>query len=898
MTNVNQKVGLKGLEPFFSPRSVAVIGATDKDGAAGRIILENLLVSGDRRKIFPVNPNHKETLNLKCYSSVKALPELPDLVVIITPAETVPGLVEDCGKSGIAAVTIISSGFKEIGQEGAIRENKIAEIARKYNIRVIGPNCMGTIRPSSMLNTSLIPRMPHSGYVAFLSQSGALGAGLLDWAIRRNMGFSAFMSMGSMVDVDFGDAIDYFGEDPETRSIIIYPESLGSVKKFISASRGFARTKPILVLKPGKCEESAKAVLSHTGSMVGTDLHYDAIFSRAGIVRVEEMRELFNGAAILDKVILPRGPNLAIITNGGGPAVLAVDNLINRGGALATLSTETMSNLDKCLPANWSRANPIDIREDADIERYINAVKVTAGDPSVDGLLVIYTPQGKADATDLAPEIIRLAGKTSKPLLMVWIGGESVADARQFFAENRFPSFEFPEEAVTTYLYMWQYARNLDMLYQTPEESPTTGASRNHLKSLISKVLRDGRIQLNAEDTARFLSTYQVPTTRPFIAGTQEEAVSLAVRIGYPVLLKVASDEIIHKTDVGGVSGRLSSAEEVKRAYKEITENLNKFKPKLKIDGISVHKFIDGYDHELIVGAKKDVICGPVIMFGLGGRETEFCKDFAIGLPPLNQMLARRILEQTRIYDVLLHGSRVWQAVNIKLLTDILVGVSNLIVDFPEILELDINPLAVSADKAIALDARIILDREIAENGIPEHGHLMISPYPTRYITPWVTKDGRQVVLRPIKPEDEGLERDALEGLSEEALRLRFFAVPRKITHEMLTRFCNVDYDREMVIIAEYNAPEKRRSVGNSRLFVETNGQTGEFAVYVADDFRNVGLGLKLMDTIIGIAREKNLTSIYGITMNENLSMINLARRLGAAISKYNEDEVRMDLEL
>ena len=898
MSDINQKRKLRGLEAFFNPDSVAVIGATGKEGAAGRIVLENLLISKNKRKVYPVNPHYKELLDTRCYADVGALPEIPDLVIIITPAETVPDLVEDCGKTGVAAITIISSGFKEIGEEGAARETKLIGIARKYGIRIMGPNCMGTIRPSSMLNTSLIPRIPRSGYVAFLSQSGALGAGLLDWAVRRNMGFSAFMSMGSMVDVDFGDAIDYFGEDPETRSIIIYPESLGSVKKFISASRGFARTKPILVLKPGKFEESVKAVLSHTGSMVGTDLHYDAIFSRAGIVRVEEMRELFNGAAILDKVILPRGPNLAIITNGGGPAVLAVDNLIHRGGTLAALSMETMSNLDKILPANWSRANPVDIREDADIERYVHAVKVTAQDPSVDGLLVIYTPQGKADATTLAPEIIRLAGKTSKPLLMVWIGGGSVAEARQFFAKNRFPAFEFPEEAVTTYLYMWQYARNLDMLYQTPEESPTTGASRNHLKSLINKVLREGRIQLNAEDAARFLSTYQIPTTRPCIAKTQEEAVSLAVRIGYPVLLKVASDEIIHKTDVGGVSGKLSSAEEVKCAFKEITENLNKCKPNLKTDGVSVHKFIDEYDYELIIGAKKDVVCGPVIMFGLGGRQTEFCKDFAVGLPPLNQILARRILEQTKIYDVLLNGSRVWPAVNIKLLTDILVGISNLVVDFPEISELDINPLAVSADKAIALDARIILDREIAVNGIPEYGHLMISPYPTRYITPWVTKDGRQVVLRPIKPEDEGLERDALEGLSEEALRLRFFAVPRKITHEMLTRFCNVDYDREMVIIAEYNDSKKRRSVGNSRLFVETNGLSGEFAVYVADDFRNVGLGLKLMDTIIGIAKEKDLKSIYGITMNENLSMINLARRLGAAISKYSEDEVRMDLEL
>lgn len=898
MTESSPRNGLKGLTPFFNPRSAAVIGATDKDGAAGRIILENLLLSGNRRNVYPVNPKYSELLNKKCYPDIKSLPEVPDLAVIITPAAIVPGLVEDCGKAGVGAITIISSGFKEIGKEGEERENKISKIARKYNIRIIGPNCMGTIRPSSMLNTTLIRRMPQPGYVAFLSQSGALGAGILDWAIRRNMGFSAFVSLGSMSDVDFGDAIDYFGEDPETRSIIIYPESLGKVKNFISAARGFARTKPIIVLKPGKFEESVQAVRSHTGSMVGTDLHYDAIFRRAGVVRVEELRDLFNSASILDAAKLPQGPNVGIITNGGGPAVLAIDILINRGGKLAALSEATITALDKILPANWSMLNPVDIREDADIPRYIHSIELAAADPSVNGLLVIYTPQGKANATDLAPEIIRLANQTSKPLLMVWIGADSVAGARQIFADNKIPAFEFPEEAVTTYMYMWQYARNLDMLYQTPEESPTAGASRNHLKSVIHKAVREGKTQLGADDAARFLSTYRIPTTMPYIARTPEEAASLAVRIGYPVLLKIASDDIIHKAEAGGVSGKINSAEEIKKSFKEITENVCKYKPDAKIDGVSVHKFIAKYDYELIAGAKKDEVCGPVIMFGLGGREAEFYKDFAVGLPPLNHMLARRILEQTKIYDVLLHGSRTKPAVNLKILTDILVGLSDLIVDFPEIKELDINPIAVSKDMAMALDTRIVLDTAVIKKGIPEYGHLVISPYPTRYVTPWETKDGRKVILRPVKPEDEGLEREALEGLSEEALRLRFFAVPHKITHEMLTRFCNVDYDREMVIIAEYNTPEKRRSVGNSRLFIDSNGLSGEFAVYVADDFRSAGLGLKLMDTIIGIARDKNLESIYGITMNENLPMQNLARRLGASITKINDDEVRLELEI
>ena len=528
MIDMTSRDGLRGLEPFFNPRSVAVIGATDKDGAAGRTVLENLLQSGSKRKIFPINPHYKELLSTKCYPDIGAIPEVPDLAVIVTPAETVPGLVENCGKVGVSAITIISAGFKEIGEEGEARENKIAEIARQYQIRIMGPNCMGTIRPSSALNTTLIRRMPQTGYVAFLSQSGALGTGILDWAIRRNIGFSAFVSLGSMLDVDFGDAIDYFGEDPETHSIIIYPESLGKVKGFVSAARGFARSKPIIVLKPGKFVESAKAVRSHTGSMVGEDMHYDAIFRRAGVVRVEEMRDLFNCASILDSAKLPWGPNVAIITNGGGPAVLAIDNLISRGGKLAALNDETMATLNKFLPPNWSRANPIDIREDADVQRYKYAIEAAVGDPAVNGILVIYTPQGKAGSEELAQEVIKLAKQTSKPMLGVWIGGELVASGRQLFAESKVPVFEFPEEAVTTYLYMWQYARNLGMLYQTPEESPMAEASRNHLKSVLHKAMLERRIQLTDEDASRFLSTYRIPTTMPYTARNPEEAASLA----------------------------------------------------------------------------------------------------------------------------------------------------------------------------------------------------------------------------------------------------------------------------------------------------------------------------------------------------------------------------------
>ena len=651
-------------------------------------------------------------------------------------------------------------------------------------------------------------------------------------------------------------------------------------------------------MKPGRFEESAKAVKSHTGALVGEDLHYDAIFRRAGVVRVEDTRDLFNGAAILDIAKLPQGPSVAIITNGGGPGALAIDKLISQGGNLAVLSEDTMVALNGILPPNWSKSNPIDIREDADIQRYITAIEIAIRDPAVNGVIVIFTPQGKADAIDVAQAVIEKASKTGKPVLTAWIGADTVADARQLFYENKVPAFEFAEDAIKTYVYLWQYSLNLEMLYQTPEESPLAGASRNHLTTIVRKAARDEQDQLSQEDVARFLSTYRIPAITSHLAGNADEAAGIARRLGFPLVLKVASSDIVHKADTGGVISGINSEEEVRTAFQEILENVKRNQPEARINGMNVQKMVKKYDYELIIGAKKDDTCGPVIMFGLGGRDAEFARDFAVGLPPLNQILALRILEQTRIYKALSEGYRNRPPVNIRQLTDILVRVSDLVVDFPEISELDINPLAVGGDSAIALDARIILDLKAVTSRIPDHGHLIISPYPTHYITPWQTDDGRNVLLRPIKPEDEVLERTAMGRLSEESLRFRFFKIPHRITHEMLTRFCNIDYDREMTIIAEYNDKGEKRSVGNSRLLTQGDGETGEFAVLVADDFHSVGLGLKLMDMIIGIGREKGLKTIYGIALSENTGMINLAKRLGFTVQKYSEDEVKFTLEL
>jgi len=884
---------------FFSPSSVALIGSTEKEKAVGRVILENLLETKDKCRIYPVNPKREKVFEMKCYPDILSLPEIPDLAVIATPARTVPDIVEECGKVGIKAIIIISSGFKEVGTEGKARENRIMAIAKQYNIRVMGPNCMGTIRPSTNLNTTFAKKMPKPGYVAFLSQSGALGSAVLDWAISRNIGFSAFVSLGSMLDVNFGDLIDYFGEDPETKSIIIYLESIGSTKKFMSAARGFARTKPIIVIKPGRFQESVEAAKSHTGSIVGEDLYYDAAFRRAGVVRVEEIEDLFNCAAILNTAQLPKGSNLAIVTNAGGPGVLATDTLIGKGGKLAQLSEGTLSTLNGFLPANWSKSNPIDILGDANTQKYVKTIEVIAKDPLVNGVVIIYTSQAGADPVELAKAIIKHTKKLDKPILAVLIGDGEINKARQLLFKNNIPTYEFPEQAIKTYLYMYQYARNLEMLYETPGELPLSiGVPKNHLKALTRKALRGKRTLLSEEESKEILRTYRIPSTIPHIAKDADDAARIASRIGYPVVIKISSPDITHKSDVGGVVLNISSGNEVQKAFDEIMANVKKRKPDARIEGVSIQKMIGGYDYELIVGSKKDPVFGPVIMIGHGGVEVELLKDIAVGLPPLNQVLARGILEQTKIYKALSQGFRTKPPANLQLLDETLVRISNLIVDFPEIKEIDINPLAVNSNTVTALDARVILDEKMISQEIPEHSHLIISPYPSRYVQPWICTDGRSVLLRPIRPEDELLEKELIESLSEESMRYRFFYIIKELTHEMLTRFCNIDYDREIAITAEYTSNGKKRNVGVGRLIIKPGGETGEFAILVADDFQNNGLGLKLSDMLVEIAVHKGLKSIYGVVLNNNIRMISLAKRLGFTIERLSVEESRITMKL
>jgi acetyltransferase len=865
---------------MFDPKAIALIGAAEKEGAIGRTIFENLLRS-KKRKIFPVNPHAGKILDVNSYPSIAGVPGHVDLAVVATPARAVPGVVEECGQAGVEGVVIISAGFKEIGGDGIQLESEIDRIRKKYGMRIMGPNCLGFVRPVLGLNATFLRGNPPSGNIAFISQSGALGSAILDWAVSAGIGFSMFASLGSMTDIDFGDMIDFLGDDVNTRSILIYMEGVGNAKKFMSAARAFARRKPIIVLKPGRFAESARAAHSHTGAMAGDDAVYEAAFRRAGVVRVGEIAELFDAAEVLDSERLPAGPKLAIVTSAGGPGVMATDALIQLGGELAKLSGESMQQLNALLPSYWSKANPVDLLGDATVDRFTKAIAICLADPMVDGVLVIYVPMDSAPSTPLAQAVADIAKKSCKPVIATWMGGEHVEEGRHIFVENSIPSYDTPEEAVRTYMNMCRYRRHLDQLYETPDELPAHKApSKNHLKELIKKAREEGRTLLNEEDSKDFLMTYRIPVMPVQVAQDPEGAVDISEKMGYPVVIKIVSPDISHKSDVGGVIMGIDSNTAMKEAYAKLMQKVKKNAPTAAITGVAVEKMVADVDYELILGARKDKDFGSVILFGMGGTMAEFIKDFSIGLPPLNQTLAKMLMQDTKVYKML-QGFRGRPPADCEGLEEILVNFSHLIVDFPEIAEIDINPLAISNGKASALDARIVIDKDYDAAVKSTYPHLIITPYPIRYATHWQLSDGTEVLLRAIRPEDEPAEREMLSSLSQETLRTRFFSAIKEMSHEWLILFVNIDYDRHMAIVAEMQENGKKTMIGVARLIMNQDLTSGEVAVLVQDRFQGRRLGSKLIEMLIGIARERGLENIRADVLTENESMLNVFRRLG-----------------
>ncbi len=704
--------------------------------------------------VYPVNPAVKTVLGVDAYPDMAGIPGHVDLAIVATPAHTVPGVVEECGKAGVDGVVIISAGFKEIGEEGRKLEGEIEDVRRKYGMRVLGPNCLGFLRPGIGLNATFLKSDPRSGNIAFLSQSGALGSAIVDWAANAGIGFSMIASFGSMIDVDFGDLIDFLGDDDATKSILIYMEGVGNARKFMSAARAFARHKPIIVLKPGRFAEAARAVRSHTGAVAGDDAVYDAAFRRVGVVRVKEVADLFNAARVLDSERLPRGRKLAIVTDAGGPGAMATDVLIDLGGELAMLSDDSIRRIDTFSPPYWSRANPVDVLGDADIARYLGALDTCLRDPEADGVLVIYVPQASAPSDELARAVAEAAKSTWKPVITTWMGGKEVEKGRTIFVENNLPTYETPEEAVRTYLTMYSYRRNLDHLYETPAELPVHELpEKRQAKAAIREIVRKGGTRLDEEESKSLLVRYGIPAAVPRCAKDADAAVSIADELGYPVAIKVVSPDISHKRDVGGVMLGIDSADALRRAFETLLRTVGKRAPHAAIQGVAVQRMIEDVDYELRLGARKDKDFGSVILFGMAGAAGELLQDLSIGLPPLNQTLAKMLMQETKAYKML-QGFRGNPPANFTELEEILVRFSNLIVDFPEIAEIDIDPLAIARGKTYVLDAGIVIDKDYDDHD-SRYPHLVITPYPTHYITSWKLPDGTDVLLRPIRPEDE-----------------------------------------------------------------------------------------------------------------------------------------------
>ncbi|MEW6637179.1 MAG: bifunctional acetate--CoA ligase family protein/GNAT family N-acetyltransferase, partial [Actinomycetota bacterium] len=852
--------------------------------------------------VFPVNRKRPNVLGIKAYPSVSEVPQKVDLAVIVAPAPAVPEIIRECVECGVEGAIIISAGFKETGPEGAELERRVLEEARKGRMRIIGPNCLGVMSPKTGLNATFAPAMARPGNVAFLSQSGALLTAILDRSFQENVGFSNIVSVGSMMDVGWGDLIYYLGDDSQTKSIVVYMESVGDARSFLSAAREVAMTKPIIVIKAGRTEAAGKAAASHTGSLTGSDEVLDAAFRRSGVLRVDEISELFDMAEVLGKQPRPRGPRLTILTNAGGPAVLATDALIARGGELAEISPETMEALDSILPAAWSHGNPIDVLGDADPERYAKTLETAAKDPESDGLLVVLTPQDMTEPTETAQALAPYANSTRKPVLASWMGGAEVSAGESILNGAGIPTFDYPDAAARAFTNMWRYTYNLRSIYETPEYAGADDVDRGRVAEIVESAREEGRTILTEYESKAVLDAYGIPTVQTRIARSPEEAVELAEDFGYPVVLKLNSNTITHKTDVGGVRLNLTDADEVRRAYEEMERAISEsFSPE-DFAGATVQPMVSLEGYELIVGSSLDPQFGPVLLFGSGGTLVEVYRDRALGLPPLTTTLARRMMERTRIHEAL-QGVRGRAPVDTVALEKLLVRFSQLVVEQPWIKELDINPLLASPERLLALDARVVLHPpDTTEKDLPRPA---IRPYPTQYVWHEETRDGEPIVVRPIRPEDEPLMVRFHESLSEESVYMRYFHMMRldqRTTHERLTRICFIDYDREMALVAERTDPEsgEKEIMGVARLS-RSGGFTNEaeWSVLISDRHQRKGLATLLLSKLLEVGRREGIRRLHADILFENYAMQRISRKLGFNLRRDTEEMVmKADLDL
>ena len=882
-------MGKHYLNPLFAPRSVAVFGASDRPDSVGQIVFQNMLQCGFKGKLYPINAKNTEIQGQRAYQSIGEISEPVELVVVATPPQTVPGILEECGLQGVKAAIIITAGFGEAGSEGAALEKELVEVARRFKIRLIGPNCLGVMRPSIGLNATFNKGGSNTGSIAFVSQSGALCTAILDWAQSNDVGFSSVVSLGSSTDVDFGEILDYLVSDPLTSSILMYIEGIRNARSFMSALRAAARIKPVILVKVGRHAAGSKAAMSHTASLVGADDVFDAAVSRAGVVRVKTVTQLFTAAKALSCGFRPVGNRLAIVTNGGGPGVMATDRAADLGLSMAVLSEATIENLNQHLPPNWPHSNPVDIIGDAQADRYHHAVKACLDDENVDGVLAILTPQAMTKPLESAQAMIELANSHSKPLLTCWMGETQVAEARTAFAKAHRPHFRTPEPAVEVFSHLSAYYRNQKLLMQMP------GPSAHHdepdvesARLIIESAMQEHRKVLSEMESKALLAAFNIPVARTMVAHSPNEALLIAQQLGFPVAMKINSPDITHKSDAGGVMLNLRNAHEVRTAYQHIIDSVQLNRPNARVEGISIEPMIvKANGRELMIGVTTDPVFGPVITFGAGGTSVEIMGDRAIALPPLNSFLARELIQGTRIAKMLGPFRNMLPA-NMAALEDVLLRVSEMVCELPLLKEMDINPLILDEQGVLAADARVVV--EYRQPGTDRYAHMAIYPYPTHLVSQWQLVDGTDIVIRPIRPEDADLVKRFVHDLSDESKYFRFMNSVQELTEEMLARLTQIDYSREMALVAVTQDQSPETELGVARYAINPDGLSCEFALVVANNIAGKGLGQRLMIALMEAARSKGLEVIEGEVLSHNHNMLKLMNRMGFSIKPHAED--------
>ncbi len=877
------------LDRLFSPKSIAIFGASNRVDSVGALVYKNLLSGYFQGELYPINPKHKELKSKPCYADIQEISASVDLAVIATPAVTVPEIIHACGEHGVRAAIVLSAGFSETDGKGAGLERKMLEAAHQYQLRLLGPNCLGLIRPKVGMNATFSKNAALPGQMALVSQSGALCTAILDWAESRKVGFSAIASLGDAADVDFGDILDFLAQDNETKSILLYVEGVRDARRFMSGLRVAARMKPVIVIKAGRHSSGSKAALTHTGALIGDDDVFDAALQRAGVVRAKTIAELFAAAQLLSTSHRVNGNRLVIVTNGGGPGVMATDRATDLGVELAQLTPATVEILEQNLPAHWSHGNPVDILGDATDERYALATNVCLHDPNVDGALVMLTPQAMTEPESCAKAVISAQEKQDKPVLACWMGDGHVRGANALFTRHKIPNFTNPESSVEAFAFLANYTRNQQLLMQVPgslgqRSKPDIVGAR----LIIESALSEQRRQLSPLEARALLHAFNIPVTAATNCHSANEALVAAENHGFPVVMKINSPQLSHKTDVGGVRLNITNAQAVRTTYTELLDEVSRKAPQAKIDGVILEPMVaTQHGRELLIGVSRDTVFGPVITFGAGGTAVEILRDRAVTLPPLNRFLAESLIGHTQIVK-LLAAYRDLPPIEMNALVQALIGISEMVCELPQIVEMDINPLVAGSTGVIALDCRIVVEHTAPS--LDPYSHMAIHPYPTHLITQRQLADGTNITIRPIRPEDADIEQCFVRKLSPQSKYFRFMQTLNELTPEMLVRFTQLDYNRELALIAVQEKGGTEVELGVARYVINPDGKSCEFALVVADEWQHRGIGSQLMSHLLEAAQERGFNTMDGEILADNRKMLDLVKSLGFRIQSSEQD--------